>query len=161
MVLNAMSQAGSVRRMNEIFENWTGQGMILCPKKDIWQVQTRCKCSGPPAAIARETWSHHFIKVTNIKTKLRSQLDSKRIQRVIPSIFLCKKTTGSKQTLTQCFPKNGELMLSGSDTGVSLYAQSLCQAKGFLPSSAILPRECFFPGGIKWTTGRGGVRTSK
>lgn len=30
-----------------------------------------------------------------------------------------------------------------------------------LPSSAILPRECFFPGGIKWTTGRGGVRTSK
>lgn len=30
VVLNAMSQAGSVRRMNETFENWTRQGMILC-----------------------------------------------------------------------------------------------------------------------------------
>ena len=45
VVLNAMSQAGSVRRMNETFENWTGQGTILCPKKDICQVQTRCKCN--------------------------------------------------------------------------------------------------------------------
>lgn len=29
VVLNAMSQTGSVRRMNETFENWMGQGMIL------------------------------------------------------------------------------------------------------------------------------------
>lgn len=104
VVLNAMSQAGSVRRMNEAFENWTGQGMILCPKKDMWQVQTRCKCNGPPAAIARETWSHHFIKVTNIKTKLRSQLDSKSIQRVIPSIFLFKGNWHQANTDTM-FPQ--------------------------------------------------------
>lgn len=69
----------------------------------------RCKwkaCSGPPAAIAEEMWSSHFHQVTNIKIKLRSQLDSFLWYR----LYLFAKAPGTKQTLavrqaTQCFPR--------------------------------------------------------
>lgn len=45
VVLNAMSQTGSVRRMTEAFTNWEGQGMVLClsPIGDSVRLPVRCK----------------------------------------------------------------------------------------------------------------------